>query len=56
MDIGPLFEAILAHIPPPAVALDLPFQLQVTALDYDEHLGRMFGGKILRVPSGRVRP
>lgn len=48
VDIDPLFQAILAHVPPPVVEIDKPFQLQVTSLDYDEHLGRMFGGKILR--------
>ncbi len=47
-DIAPLFEMILKHIPPPMVQPDAPFQLQVTSLDYDDHLGRMFGGKILR--------
>ena len=48
VDIDPLFKAILSHIPPPAVAREKPFQLQVTSLDYDDHLGRMFGGKILQ--------
>ena len=47
-DIDPMFRMVLKHVPPPAVALDKPFQLQVTMLDYDDHLGRMFGGKILR--------
>ena len=48
VDIDPLFQMILKHVPPPAVEMDGPFQLQVTTLDYDDHLGRMFGGKILR--------
>ncbi|MCE5324386.1 translational GTPase TypA [bacterium] len=47
-DIDPLFNMILEHVPPPVVEMDKPFQLQVTNLDYDDHLGRMFGGKILR--------
>ncbi len=47
-DIEHLFEMVLEHIPPPRVEIDKPFQLQVTSLDYDDHLGRMFGGKILR--------
>ncbi|MCE5314879.1 MAG: translational GTPase TypA [Armatimonadota bacterium] len=47
-DIDPLFQMIMEHVPPPVVELDKPFQLQVTNLDYDDHLGRMFGGKILR--------
>lgn len=51
-DIDPLFRMIMAHVPPPAAEPGMPFQLQVTNLDYDDHLGRMFGGKILR---GKVR-
>ncbi|MCX6377539.1 MAG: GTP-binding protein, partial [Armatimonadetes bacterium] len=51
-DIEHLFDMILKHIPAPMVEPDKPFQLQVTNLDYDDHLGRMFGGKILR---GTVR-
>ncbi|MEN6355818.1 MAG: translational GTPase TypA [Armatimonadota bacterium] len=47
-DIDPLFHMILEHVPPPVVEPNEPFQLQVTNLDYDDHLGRMFGGKILR--------
>ncbi len=48
VDIDPLFQMIMSHVPPPKVEMSKPFQLQVTSLDYDEHLGRMFGGKILR--------
>jgi len=48
LDIAPLFKMIMEEVPPPAVDLGMPFQLQVTSLDYDDHLGRMFGGKILR--------
>lgn len=51
-DIDPLFKMILAQCPPPHAEPEKPFQMQVTNLDYDEHLGRMFGGKILR---GSVR-
>lgn len=48
IDIKPLFEMVMKHIPAPDVELEMPFQLQITNLDYDEHLGRLFGGKILR--------
>ncbi len=51
-DIGPLFDMILKLVPPPVAEVDKPFQFQVTSLDYDDHLGRLFGGKILR---GAVR-
>jgi len=50
--IAPLFRMIMEHVPPPEARTDGLFQLQVTSLDYDDHLGRMFGGKILR---GSVR-
>lgn len=47
-DIDPLFRMILSHVPPPKAQLDRPLQLQVTSLDYDDHLGRLCGGKVLR--------
>ena len=47
-DIDPLFQMILSHVPPPKAQLDRPLQLQVTSLDYDDHLGRLCGGKVLR--------
>lgn len=50
-DMQPLLEAIVRHIPPPKVQEDGPFRLQVNNLDYNDYLGRMFGGKVLR---GRV--
>ncbi|MCX6343534.1 MAG: translational GTPase TypA [Armatimonadetes bacterium] len=50
--IDPLFKMIMKHVPPPQVEVDGPFQMLATNLDYDDHLGRMFGGKILR---GSVR-
>ncbi|MHB1458713.1 MAG: translational GTPase TypA [Armatimonadota bacterium] len=48
LGIDPLFKSILKNVPPPFAQLGMPFQLQVTSLDYDDHLGRMFGGKILK--------
>ena len=45
-DIQPLFEAILAHIPPPGGNGDEHFQLQVTTLDYSEYVGRIAIGRI----------
>ncbi|MBX3112841.1 MAG: translational GTPase TypA [Fimbriimonadaceae bacterium] len=51
-DLRHLFEAIIKHIPAPAVQPDGPFQMQVNNLDYSDYLGRMFGGKVRR---GRVR-
>jgi GTP-binding protein len=49
----PLFEAILAHVVPPAGDPDGAFQLRISALDYSSYVGRMAIGRISR---GRLRP
>jgi GTP-binding protein len=46
VDMQPLFEAILHHVPPPAGDPSKPLQLQVTTLDYSEYLGRIVIGRI----------
>ncbi|MGF1588626.1 MAG: translational GTPase TypA [Pleurocapsa sp.] len=46
VDMKPLFEAILHHVPPPAGDVELPLQLQVTTLDYSDYLGRIVIGRI----------
>ncbi|NET32155.1 MAG: translational GTPase TypA [Cyanothece sp. SIO1E1] len=46
VDMKPLFEAILGHVPPPVGDPTKPLQLQVTTLDYSEYLGRIVVGKI----------
>ena len=47
-DLAPLFETILAHIPPPAQDFEAPFQLQVANLDYSSYLGRLAVGRVVR--------
>ncbi|HWD38150.1 MAG TPA: translational GTPase TypA [Fimbriimonas sp.] len=47
-DMRALFEMIVNSIPPPQVESEGAFLLQVNNLDYNDYLGRMFGGKILR--------
>jgi len=47
-DMAPLFEAIVAHVPAPAVELDGPLQLQVSSLDYSSYLGVLGIGRITR--------
>jgi len=42
----PLFEQILTTIPPPSYDPEMPLQLLVTNLDYDDYLGRMALGRI----------
>lgn len=46
VDMQPLFEAILRHVPPPVGDINKPLQLQVTTLDYSEYLGRIVIGRI----------
>ncbi|HEY9653081.1 MAG TPA: GTP-binding protein, partial [Coleofasciculaceae cyanobacterium] len=46
VDMQPLFDAILRHVPPPVGDVTKPLQLQVTTLDYSEYLGRIVIGRI----------
>ncbi|HTP95295.1 MAG TPA: translational GTPase TypA [Burkholderiales bacterium] len=52
-DMQPLFEAILAHVPPPPSDVDGALQLQISALDYSSFVGRIGIGRIRR---GRLKP
>ncbi|MGH8110697.1 MAG: translational GTPase TypA [Rhodanobacteraceae bacterium] len=52
-DMTPLFEAIIRHVPPPAVDLDGPFQMRVSSLDYSSYVGVIGVGRIQR---GKVHP
>jgi GTP-binding protein len=51
-DMSSLFEAILAHVPPPATESDKPLQFQISTLDYNSYVGRIGIGRIRR---GSVR-
>jgi GTP-binding protein len=46
VDMQPLFEAIIHHVPPPVGDPNKPLQLQVTTLDYSDYLGRIVIGRI----------
>ena len=46
-NLAPIFQAIISHIPAPQVA-DGPFQMLVTALQYDTFLGKYAIGRIHR--------
>jgi GTP-binding protein len=52
-DMSALFEAVLAHVPPPAAEVDKPLQFQISTLDYNSYVGRIGIGRIRR---GSVRP
>ncbi len=47
-DMTPLFEAILQHVPAPAVDESGPLQLQVSSLDYDSYVGVLGIGRVTR--------
>ncbi|HZI15872.1 MAG TPA: translational GTPase TypA [Myxococcus sp.] len=51
--LEPLFDAIIAHIPPPPASEEKTPQLLVANLDYDDYVGRLAVG---RVQAGRLTP
>jgi GTP-binding protein len=50
--MAPLFELIIAHVPPPKVDPDGPFAMLASTLEYDSYLGRVLTG---RIHSGTAR-
>ncbi len=52
-DMKPLFEAIIASVPPPTGDPDAPLQMLVAALDYDNYVGQVSIG---RISNGTLRP
>ena len=52
-DMGPLYEAILKHVPQPEVDSDGPLKVQVCSLDYSTYIGQLGIGRITR---GRIKP
>ena len=51
-DLRPLFDAIIAHVPPPRGRADAPLQILVANLDSSDYLGRIAVGRIF---NGTVR-
>lgn len=47
-DMTPLFEAIVEHVSPPQVDLEGPFQMQISALDYNSYVGVIGVGRVKR--------
>ncbi len=52
-NMKPLFELIKAEVPMPTGDSDLPLQLQITTLEYDEYVGRIGIG---RITNGTLAP
>lgn len=51
-DCRPLLDAIIEYIPAPEVDVDLPTQIQIASIDYNDYVGRISIGRVNR---GRVR-
>ena len=47
-DMTPLFEAIIQHVQPPVIDAEGPFQMQISALDYNSYLGVIGVGRVTR--------
>lgn len=47
-DMTPLFEAIVEHVEAPRVDVDGPFQMQISALDYNSFVGVIGVGRVSR--------
>ena len=52
LTLGPLFDTILSHVPPPRYDENAPLQFLVTNLDYDDYVGRLSVGRIF---NGEIR-
>jgi GTP-binding protein len=52
VDLHPLFDAILQHVPAPTVDIDAPLQMLVVTLDWSDYVGRIAIG---RVVAGKIR-
>lgn len=52
-NMDPLFQMIVDHVQAPAVDVDGPFQMQISALDYDSYVGVIGIGRITR---GKLKP
>ncbi|HVU16959.1 MAG TPA: translational GTPase TypA [Candidatus Didemnitutus sp.] len=46
-DMGPLFETILDHVPPPFAKPNEPFHMLVSNIDWSDYVGRIAIGKVL---------
>jgi GTP-binding protein len=51
VDMKPLFQAIVEHVPPPHIDVAAPFCMQVATLGYDAFVGRLAIGRVI---DGRI--
>ncbi len=52
VDLSPLFDLVVRHVPSPTVDTDGPFAMLTTTLEYDNYLGRVLTG---RIESGKAQ-
>lgn len=52
VDLKPMFELVLKHVPAPKLDTEAPFAMVTSILDYDPYLGRVLTG---RIEQGRAR-
>ena len=45
--LEPLFEQILEAVPPPTFDPEMPLQVLITSLDYDDYIGRLALGRVI---------
>ena len=55
-DMAPLFNAIIDEVPAPSGVREGALQLQVAAMDYDNHLGQIAVGRVYRGRIARGSP
>ncbi len=48
-DMEVLMDTVVRHVPPPVADVSLPFQMQVTMLEYDSFVGRIATGRVIRI-------
>jgi GTP-binding protein len=52
VNLKPIFDAILEHVPAPEVDLDAPLQMLVVTLDHSDYVGRIAIGRLF---AGKIR-
>jgi GTP-binding protein len=48
VDLSPLFQTIIDHVPPPPGEMTKPFQMLIANVDWSDYLGRLAVGRIFR--------
>ena len=46
VDMAPLFNKIVDHIPPPEQVMDAPFKMLVSSVDWNDYVGRIAIGRV----------